>query len=237
MKVIFLEDVPGKGRIGETRDVVDGFGRNYLIPQKLAVLATSSNINMVKAQQKKLESRRQDLESRMTIIAEAIDGKEITIMVNAGSEDRLFGSVTAADIAAEIEAVTGQVVDKKKITLGEPIKHLGVREVTIKLHHEIAPKIKVTVAAIEPKPAPEPEPAPEAEVAAEPAAETESEAPVAEITEPAPEAEVAAEPAAETESEAPVTEITEPAETAEVKAEAVEETTAETGETASETPE
>lgn len=184
MKVIFLEDVPGKGRIGETKDVVDGFGRNYLIPQKLAVLATSSNLNMVKAQQKKLESRRQDLESRMAAIAQAIDGKEITIMVNAGSEDRLFGSVTAADIAAEIEAVTGQVVDKKKIALGEPIKHLGVKEVTIKLHHEIAPKIKVTVAAIEPEPAPEAEavsetaePAPAEEVKAEAADETTADAP------------------------------------------------------------
>jgi large subunit ribosomal protein L9 len=209
MKVIFLEDVPGKGRIGETRDVVDGFGRNYLIPQKLAVLATASNLNMVKAQQKKLESRRQDLESRMTAIAEAIDGKEITILVNAGSEDRLFGSVTAADIAAEIEAVTGQVVDKKKIALGEPIKQLGVKEVTIKLHHEIAPKIKVTVAAIEPEPALEPEPAPEAEIAAEPAAE--------EITEPS----------ADSEPEA----------AEEVKAKTAEEATAETEETAPEKPE
>jgi large subunit ribosomal protein L9 len=181
MKVIFLEDVPGKGRIGETKDVVDGFGRNYLLPHKLAVLATASNLNMVKAQQKKLESRRQDLEGRMTTIAEAIDGKEITIMVNAGTEDRLFGSVTAADIAAEIEAVTGQAVDKKKIALGEPIKQLGTKEVTIKLHHEIAPKIKVTVAAIEP------EPAPEAEAAVEPAAEAEAETPVAEVTEPAAE--------------------------------------------------
>jgi len=249
MKVIFIEDVPGKGRIGETKSVVDGYGRNYLLPRGLAILATPANLNMVKAQHKKLTERRQQLENQMSDTASKLDGREITITVNVGSEYKLFGAVTAADIAAELENATGVSVDKRKIILNEPIKQLGNFDIAIKLHHEINPRIKLTVVAKEiekpaetEEPAPEAapevkaeaetgEPAAEAEAAAEPAAKktkTKAKAKVkaeAETGEPAAEAEAAAEPAAKkTETKAKAKVKAETKADTEVKAETESET-------------
>lgn len=145
MKVIFTEDVPNVAKSGQMKDVADGYARNYLIPRKLAVFANSGT---VKAMAAKIEARKKAdalAEIERKDLGESLRGKEIFIEAKSGGKERLYGSVTNADIAAELEKATGLEVDKRKIKLLEPIHQLGTYEVEIRLSKDIAPKIKVTV--------------------------------------------------------------------------------------------
>ena len=130
MKVIFLQDVPNVGKAGEMKEVADGYGRNFLIPKKLALLTNSSAVSKIEAQLK---------------MANKLDGKEVTLKARAGAKDRLYGSITNADIAAELKSTTGLVIDKRKIELAKPINQIGSYEVAIRLAKDVIPKIKVTV--------------------------------------------------------------------------------------------
>ena len=145
MKVIFLQDVPNVAQAGEIKEVADGYGRNFLIPKKLAMLAKPSTTTTIEAQQRLVELRQKRIEAEMVELANQLEGKEIIIEARAGSKDRLFGSITGADIASALQNTTGLVVDKRKIELAEPIRQLGSYEVTIKLAKDKAPKIKVSV--------------------------------------------------------------------------------------------
>ena len=145
MKVVFIEDVPDVALAGETKEVADGYGRNYLLPKKLAVLANSAASNILKSQMKQVLVKRAQAESEMKEIAGKLDGAGITIKAKAGEKDRLYGSVTSADIAAELGNIAGQAIDKRKIDLEEPIRQLGVYEVALKFSHDITANIVVTV--------------------------------------------------------------------------------------------
>jgi large subunit ribosomal protein L9 len=147
VKVIFIEDVPNVARAGEAREVADGYGRNYLLPKKLAVLANSQASSVVEAQLKKVVQRRAQEEAEMVELAGRLDGVEITLKARAGAKERLYGSITSADIADELSSVTGLVVDKRKIELEEPIRQLGSYEVTVRFTHDIAAVIKLAVVA------------------------------------------------------------------------------------------
>ncbi len=141
MKVIFLQDVHSLARAGEIKNVADGYGRNFLIPKKLAVLASSSAIST-------LEIRRRigsQTESELVELAHQLEGKEIILKARTGAKEKLFGSITSTDIASELQNTTGIVVDKRKIELVEPIRHLGSHEVTVRLAKDITAKITVTV--------------------------------------------------------------------------------------------
>ncbi len=144
MKVIFLQDVPRVAKAGEVKEVADGYGRNFLIPQKLAVIADPSTLNTLKAQIKKEASSQAQTEEEMTDLAHQLDGKEITLKAKAGAKEQLYGSITSADIAAELQN-NGLVVDKRKIEIAEPIRQLGSHEVAIRLTKDAIPKIKVIV--------------------------------------------------------------------------------------------
>jgi large subunit ribosomal protein L9 len=141
MKVVFVEDVPKVARAGETREVADGYARNYLIPQKLALPLSSAVTGIVEAQRR----RKDKAVAESAGLAGQLEGKEVVLKARAGAKERLHGSITSADIAAELENSTGIVVDKRKIELAEPIHQLGSYEVTIRLAKDITPKIKVTV--------------------------------------------------------------------------------------------
>ena len=149
MKVIFLEDVPRVARAGEIKEVADGYGRNFLIPQKLALLANSSAVSTMEAREKIRAKEVAKLEMEALELARHLEGKEIFLKAKAGAKDRLYGSITNTDIASEVENSIGLVIDKRKIELEEPIRQLGSYEVVIKLAKDIAPKIKVTVAGEE----------------------------------------------------------------------------------------
>ena len=149
MKVIFMEDVPNVGKAGQIKDVADGYGKNYLLPHKLAMPARAGDIKNVEAQIKARARVAANSEAEMKALAAELENKEIIIKAKVGQMDRLYGSITSADIAAAMESSLKVIVDKRKIELAEPIRHLGAYEVPIKLARDIATKIKVTVAAEE----------------------------------------------------------------------------------------
>ena len=145
MKVVFIEDVPDVALAGETKEVADGYGRNYLLPKKLAVIANSAASNIVKSKMKQVLIKRSQAETEMKETATKLEGVELTIKAKVGEKERLYGSVTGADIAGEITNATGLVVDKRKIEIDEPIRQLGAYDITIKFTHDITAAIKVTV--------------------------------------------------------------------------------------------
>ena len=145
MKVVFIEDVPDVALAGETKEVADGYGRNYLLPKKLAVIANSAASNIVKSKMKQVLIKRSQAETEMKETATKLEGVELTIKAKVGEKERLYGSVTGADIAGEITNATGLVVDKRKIEIDEPIRQLGTYDITIKFTHDITAAIKVTV--------------------------------------------------------------------------------------------
>jgi large subunit ribosomal protein L9 len=149
VKVVFIEDVPDVALAGETREVADGYGRNYLLPKKLAVLANSSASNILESQMKKVLVKRAQAAAEMAETASKIDGAEITIKAKVGESERLYGSVTSADISAELKKATDQDVDKRKIVLEEPIRQLGSHDITVAFTHDISATIKVIVEAEE----------------------------------------------------------------------------------------
>lgn len=204
MKVIFLEDVPKVARVGQTKEVANGYARNYLFPRKIAVLATSATAAALESHLKKLVKQRELEEAEMTELANKIKGTEITLKAKVGDKDKLYGSVTTADIAEELNKTAGHDVDKKKIDLAEPIRHIGVFDVTVRFTHEITAGIVVTVMSDaegaevptrkpkEEEPAeakkekkPKKEKAPEAEIEEEPVAEKAEETAEAKAEEPA----------------------------------------------------
>jgi large subunit ribosomal protein L9 len=149
MKVIFLQDVPRVAKAGDIKEVASGYGRNFLIPQKLAMLAGPQAILLAEAQRRARVRQQAESEAEFQELARELDGREVTIQARVGARDHLYGSITNADIAAELESSVGLVVDKRKIELAEPIRELGSYEVAVKLAKEIVPKIRVTVIAQE----------------------------------------------------------------------------------------
>jgi len=149
MKVVFLEDVLNIAKAGEVKDVADGYARNYLIPKKLAALVSAETTSRLEAQLQAKANKQTQLETELTEIANQLEGKEIVLQAKVGAKDRLYGSITSADIAAELEKVTGITVDKRKIELDEPIRELGSFDVTIRLGKDTMPKIKVVVSEVE----------------------------------------------------------------------------------------
>ena len=149
MKVIFMEDVPNVGKAGQIKDVADGYGKNYLLPHKLAMPARAGDIKNVEAQIKARARVAAKSEAEMKALAGELEGKEIIIKAKVGQQYRLYGSITSADIATGLESSLKAIVDKRKIELAEPIRTVGSYEVPIKLGKDIATKIKVTVVAEE----------------------------------------------------------------------------------------
>lgn len=145
MKVVFLEDVPNVAEAGETKEVADGYGRNFLLPKKLAILADVKATHIIEARLKRKARLEAETDAEMRELAQQLEGKEIVLKALAGAKERLYGSITNADIADELSKSAGLVVDKRKIELDEPIREVGSYEVAIRLTKDIIPKIKLTV--------------------------------------------------------------------------------------------
>jgi len=149
MKVVFIEDVLGVGKAGQIKDVADGYGKNFLIPRKLAVPARPQDIKAVEAQIRARARVAAKTEAEMKALATELDGKEIMIKAKVGQQERLYGSITSADISIELENSLHAVVDKRKIELAEPIRHTGSYEVPVKFGKDITTKIRVNIVAEE----------------------------------------------------------------------------------------
>lgn len=144
MQLILREDVPSLGRAGEVVKVRDGYGRNFLLPQKKAMLANPENLKALEVQRKIIEKNRKQLIADAQQVAARLVNVEITLAREAGANDRLFGSVTKMDL---VEALEGQglKVDKHFIELDSPIKALGAYEISVKFHSEVAAPFKLNV--------------------------------------------------------------------------------------------
>ncbi len=145
MKVILLEDVKSLGKKGAIVNVSDGYARNMLLPKKLGVEATPKNMNDLKLQKKHEEKVAQEVLEAAKALAEKVEQGEVTVSIKTGEGGRVFGSVSAKEIAEAAKAQLSLDLDKKKIQLDGPIRELGVREVPVKLHPQVTASLKVKV--------------------------------------------------------------------------------------------
>jgi large subunit ribosomal protein L9 len=144
MKVILLEDVERLGKRGAILNVTNGYGRNFLIPRKLATPATDANRKLAEVQGKKVQVQEAKEEKSAGELKAELEKVSITIPMKAGEGEMLFGSVTTANIAQALEE-KGFTIDKRRIELDEPIKRLGDHHVSVKLHRNVAAEVKVSV--------------------------------------------------------------------------------------------
>ena len=145
MKVIFLQDVKGSGKKGEVKNVSDGYARNMLIPKGLAVEANASNMNKLQGQQASAQHKIDVEKQAATETAAKLKGKKVVIKAKAGTNDRLFGSVTSGHVADALNEQFGVKIDKKKITLSGDIKNFGSYNAVLKLYTGISETIDVEV--------------------------------------------------------------------------------------------
>lgn len=150
MKVLLIQDVENLGLAGEVQNVADGYGRNYLIPQRLAVLATPGELKKTDLHRRRAAEQRQRIADELAALAEAIRQTTLTFQAKAGEKGRLYGSITTADIAAQLTAVLGKEMDRRKMTLETPIKLLGTHKVTIRLSADVTAEFNVEVQPLEP---------------------------------------------------------------------------------------
>jgi large subunit ribosomal protein L9 len=145
MKVILTKDIPNLGLAGQVRVVSDGYARNFLIPQGLALFATPGNIKQFEAQRKESEVREIRSKAQAHQIAEQLSELTLTFKAKVGESDKLYGSITAADIAEQIQVATGREIDKRRLDLEHSIRELGTHEVAVKLAPGITGRVKVIV--------------------------------------------------------------------------------------------
>ncbi len=146
MEVILREHVDNLGRRGEIVKVADGYARNYLLPRKLALLATEGNKQRIDRERGKFEAREAEETKIAQAMAERMSGTEIEIARKVGETDALYGSVTTSDIAEALRT-KGFDIDRRKVGLQEPIKKLGAFEIPVKLQREVIATVKLSVVA------------------------------------------------------------------------------------------
>ncbi len=144
MDVILRQDVENLGRSGELVSVKDGYARNFLLPRGLAYPATEGNKRRIEAEARQRDKKAGAQLDSARELAGKLEAVSLTFAMKAGEGDRLFGSVTAADVADRLHA-EGFEIDKKAVELHEPIKALGVFKVPVRLHHEVKPEVRVWV--------------------------------------------------------------------------------------------
>ena len=146
MKLFLLEDVNGVGKKGDVVIKNDGYALNFLIPKKLAVEATKSNINDLELKKKADERRKKEEYEEAKELGEKLKDKIVKVSVKAGENGKVFGSVTNKEISAALLQQTGIDIDKKKITFNDPIKMVGRRTVKVKLHPKVTVELTVEIA-------------------------------------------------------------------------------------------
>ncbi|MDT2832864.1 50S ribosomal protein L9 [Vagococcus carniphilus] len=149
MKVIFLEDVKGKGKKGEVKDVAVGYAQNFLLKKGLAVEATAQNLSELKGKTKAKEKEDAEVLEEVTKLKEIIEAEDFEVIIKskAGEDSRLFGSIPSKQIADALEKQHKIKVDKRKMDLKQPIKALGYTNVPTKLHQKVTAKLRVHVVA------------------------------------------------------------------------------------------
>jgi large subunit ribosomal protein L9 len=144
MKVILRQNFEGLGKIGDTIEVKDGYAFNYLIPRKIAYLASKGNLSALEEEKKNVVRKLEQEHKEAELLAAELEKVSVTIPVRVGEEDKIFGSVTTQMIVDALKEKNYDI-DKRKIEIDEPIKSLGIYGITIKLHPNVSTRIKVWV--------------------------------------------------------------------------------------------
>ncbi len=145
MKVVLLEDIPGKGRAGEIREVSKGYAKNFLLPRGIALIVTPTVMREVEARLEREKLEGSIDREKLVELAQQIQGRQIHLKARTGGGERLFGSITAADIAEELSRAIGSDIDRKKIDIEKPFRQAGSYEVAVKLASDIRPNITVVI--------------------------------------------------------------------------------------------
>ena len=145
MKVILQKDVKGKGKKGQMIDVAEGYARNFLLPQKLAIIATADAMNTMNLQAKAKAKADAEAKAAALAVAEKLKSSQVKIAAKGGAGGKLFGAVTGKEISAALKEQFGMEVDSKKLVLAEPIKSFGSYEVKAKLGYEVSGTVYVLV--------------------------------------------------------------------------------------------
>jgi len=145
MKVIFIADVANVAKVGQLKEVANGYARNYLIPRKLAVVATPAEMKKMQTHNYAEAQRQERSDSEFKDLADEIEKLTLNMQLKVGVNNRVYGSITASHIADELAKLTGHEIDKKKVELTDPIKKLGDYEVSIHFAKDIIAKVKVSV--------------------------------------------------------------------------------------------
>jgi large subunit ribosomal protein L9 len=145
MKIVLLEDIAGTGRAGEIKEVSKGYAKNFLLPRGLALIATPAVTKQVESRLERKNLEESVDREKLVELAQQIEGKEIHFKARMGGGERLFGSITAADVAEELSRAIGSVIEKKKIDIEKPFRQTGSYEVAVKLASDIKPKITVVI--------------------------------------------------------------------------------------------
>jgi large subunit ribosomal protein L9 len=146
MKIILRTDVENLGQLGDMVEVKPGYGRNYLLPQGLAMLATSSNMKVFELERKKLQAKAEALRGTASGLAEKIVATPLTIAMRVGDNDKLYGSVTSTLIAEALET-KGIEVDRRRILLDSPIRALGDYKIRVRLHADVVAELALSIVA------------------------------------------------------------------------------------------
>lgn len=147
MKVILVQDVKKMGVKGEVKEVADGYARNYLIPQGLAVEATANKLKETQEKQNSAQKKKDQEKFRAESLRDKLDGEKIAIHVKTGSNEKLFGAITSKEISELLLKKFAVTIDKKKIEIKDPIKHLGDYKITLKLYAGVQAAIELNVTA------------------------------------------------------------------------------------------
>ncbi|MBQ2735451.1 MAG: 50S ribosomal protein L9 [Clostridia bacterium] len=145
MKVILLADVKGQGKKNDVIEVSDGYGKNFLIPRKLAKVADAQSLNDVKVKEAARLYRIETEKKEAQALAEKLKTLQVKIPASSGADGRLYGSVTSKDIVERLQADHGIVIDKRKVVVNDPIRAYGKYEIDVKLYTEVTGKIYVLV--------------------------------------------------------------------------------------------
>lgn len=148
MKVVLRQDVENLGEKGSVKNVADGYARNYLIPKGMAVVATPGELKVVATNEAVKQRKVQRQEQELQGLADRIGGQRIEFEARAGSNGRLFGSITNGDIAEKLSAAVGTEIDRRKIVIDEPIRTTGEHPVTVNLVGKLRPQVTVVVNGI-----------------------------------------------------------------------------------------
>jgi large subunit ribosomal protein L9 len=145
MKIILRKDVPKLGEAGTVHTVANGYARNFLIPQGMAILATPGELKVVATNQKVADRKIARQEEQLQSLADKISGQRLTFTANTGEQGRLYGSITAGDIADELSKAVGSEIDRRKVALEDPIRSVGEHTITVHLVGKLRPQVTIIV--------------------------------------------------------------------------------------------